>query len=70
MYNVEVFEAGLSDHRDDLSASISSQALALADCEVQEFTVYYCDMSGKGLECCMAISPKTLLLPSSSKYVY
>ena len=33
------------------------------------FTVYYRDMSGKELECCMAISPMMLFLPSSSQCV-
>ena len=31
-------------------------------------TVYYCGMSGKELEHCMAISPVTPFLSSSSKY--
>ena len=34
------------------------------------YFMYYRDMSGKELEHCMAISPATLLLPSSSKYVH
>ena len=34
------------------------------------FIAYHHDMSGKELEHYMAISPMTLLLPSSSKYVH
>ena len=32
-------------------------------------TTYYRGMSGKELECCMAISPVTPFLSSSSQYV-
>ena len=36
---------GLSDNRGDLLLSISSRVTALANCNVEEFTVYYPGMA-------------------------